>query len=251
MRFKKTKQSKKESQCSFYWASASQPRCLAKEEAKVFYEGLWNFFTVLGSLNVWSEIMLHLRSENLWCSRFCSRGILQAILISFSMAFQFIMWISIYFQCLDWISWSFTELISSFLTKAQNFCSPSWNWENVNLSKALTRLQSPFTPRNAWEMLLALLCGLWGHRQLLLVQSGCTVRITLSNYADPRKLRRCCWWVEKGNNKASKSEFVRTANYAVNWLRDEISFLKAQFSLGWEYKVESKMPVRIHSVLHH
>lgn len=163
--------------------------------------------------------MLHLRSENLICdaSGFASEEFdRQSELVSFSMAFQFIMWMSIYFQCLDWISWSFTGMICSFLIKDQNFYSLSWNWENTNLSKALNALRHPFTPLSAWEMLLALLCGFWDHWQLLLVQSGCTIRIIISQTTLIQGNWDCCWWAEKGNDTASKSEFVCTANYAAH-----------------------------------
>lgn len=112
---------------------------------------------------------------------------------------------SIYFHSSHWISWSFTAMTYSFLIKDRNFYRLSWNWENVNLSKALTALQPALTPLSAWETLLTSLCCLWDHWQLLLVQSGCAVRIIIS----PTMLIQGNW---DSAVVGQKKEIIRQAN---------------------------------------
>lgn len=164
--------------------------------------------------------MLHLRSENLICeaSGFASEVFYkQSELMSFSMALQFIMWMSIYFQYLDWIFWSFTGTNCSFLIKDQKFLQSFLKLRKRKLKQsldcsaasvhAIQRLRDAAHSAVQFVRPLTTFAGLvWVYHR----------DYHISNYADSRKLRRCCWWAERGSNKASKSEFVCTANYAAN-----------------------------------
>lgn len=73
---KNKKQSQKERQCSFHWASASQSKCLAKEEAS-FLGKLVNFFYSFwfSECVEWNHVASVIRTPNVWCIRFCFRGI--------------------------------------------------------------------------------------------------------------------------------------------------------------------------------